>query len=96
MKGNEIVPSQKRKSEHSILQSSRNKQAKLEEKLKETTQNLKDITNRFQLLEESSKRLSAALKEKGESKCTSRRKKPWADCSAQYQQKKNGERLRET
>jgi len=95
LKGNEIVPSRKRKSEHVVLQSSRNKQVKLEEKLKETTQNLKDITNQFQLLEESNKRLSVALKEKGESKHTSRRKKPWANCSAQYQRKRRREIVRD-
>ena len=95
LKGNEIVPSRKRKSEHVIIQSSRNKQVKLQEKLKETTQKLKDVTNQFQLLEESSKRLSAALKEKGESKCSSRRKKPWANCSVQYQRKKRREIARD-
>ena len=59
------------------------------------TQNLKDITNQFQLLQESSKRLSAALKEKGESKRTSRRKKPWVNCSAQHQRKRRREIVRD-
>ena len=40
------------------------------------------------LLEESSKRLSMALKDNGDSTTGRRRKKAWSDCSAQYQRKK--------
>ena len=87
LKCDEIVPhfNRKRKPEHAIIQSSKCKQTKLEEKLEETTKHLKDVTkttkhlkdvtNQLHLLEESSKRLSTALRDKGESTRTSRRKK---------------------
>ena len=85
LKGDEIVPylNRKRKPVHAlpIIQSSKCKQSKLEEKLEETTKHLKDVTNQLHFLEESSKRLSAALRDKGESTRMSRRKKALSDCS---------------
>ena len=93
LRDNEIVCNSnwKRKPEHAIIQSTKSKQLRLEEKLKETTRSLKDVTNQLHALEESSKRLSAALRDKGEpsTHSTSRRKKAWSECSVQYQRKKH-------
>ena len=73
-----------------IVQSCRNKCAKLEVELKEANKKLKDVTNQMHLLENSSKKLSAALKVNGGSRATvgGRRRKAWSDCSSQYQRKK--------
>ena len=87
--GNEIVchSNRKRKPEHAVIQSTRSKQLRLE-KLEETTRSLEDVTNQLLALEESSKRLSAALRDDGQPSSTSRLKKDWLDCSVQYQCKK--------
>ena len=66
-------------------------QLKLEEKLKKTARSFKDVTNQLVALKESSKRLSAALRDEGEPSSTSRRKKAWSDCSVHYQCKKRRE-----
>lgn len=73
-----------------IVQSCRNKCAKLEVELKEANKKLKDVTNQMHLLENSSKKLSAALKVNGGSRATvgGRHRKAWSDCSSQYQRKK--------
>ena len=93
LRDNEIVchSNRKRKPEHAIIQSTTNKQLRLEEELKETTRSLKGVTNQLHALEDSSKRFSAALRDKGEPSSTSRRKKAWSDCSVQYQRKKRRE-----
>lgn len=90
LKGDEII-SKKRKPDNLILTTVKSKHAKLNEKLEETTKSLKELTNKVHVLEGSNKRLSTALKKKGESNCT-RQKKPFSDCLAQYQ-RKNGEKL---
>ena len=53
--GNEIVPysNRKRKPEHVIAQSCKNKCAKLQVELKEANKKLKDVTNQMHLLENS-------------------------------------------
>lgn len=85
LRENEIVchSNRKRKPDHAVIQSTRSKQLRLEQKLEETTRSLKDVTNQLHALEESSKRLSASLRDKGQPSSTSRRKKAWSECSVQ-------------
>jgi len=95
LRDNEIVchSNRKRKPEHAVIQSTRSKQFRLEEKLEKTTRSLKDITNQLHTLEESSKRLSAALRDDGQPSSTSRRKRKPGRIVQSNTNVRNGEKL---
>lgn len=88
---NEVIQrssARKRKPDNVLIQSSKRKCVKLENDLKESNKKLREITNQKKLLENSSKKLSSALKNSGESTIRTRSKKRWSQCSSQYQRRK--------
>ena len=88
---NEVIQcsnARKRKPDNVLSQSARKKCMKLESELKESNKKLKEITNQMKLLENSSKKLSSALINSGNSTARVRSKKRWSQCSPQYQRRK--------